>query len=293
MNERTIRKPVEIVGIGLHKGVPVRLRLEPIEEGGIRFYRIDHGVTIPAVAENVVDTRLATVLGKDGVTISTVEHLLSALSAVGIDHLRILIDNDEVPIMDGSSYPFIMLLREAGIRELSTPKKFYKIKKPVEIREGKKRVQLLPANDIRFQFEINFNHPMIGQQKYNFRFSLEEYIEEIARARTFGFLREVEYLRSIGLALGGSLENAVVLDDTTILNDSLRYPNEFVRHKILDAIGDLRLIGGNIIGEYRGIGSGHNLNHRLVLKGLEEGAIEPITIGQIPERERFLVPTIG
>jgi UDP-3-O-[3-hydroxymyristoyl] N-acetylglucosamine deacetylase len=294
MNERTISKPVEVVGIGLHKGVPVRLRLEPMEAGsGILFYRPDKGVTIPATPEYVVDTRLATTIGKGGVTISTIEHLLSAISAFGIDNLRIVVDNDEIPIMDGSSYPFVMLLREAGIRELESPKKFLKVVKPVEVREGGKVAQLLPSDDIEFKFEINFDHPMIGHQELDFKFSLPAYIEEIARARTFGFLKEVEYLRSIGLALGGSLENAIVLDETSILNDSLRYPDEFVRHKILDAIGDLRLLGGNFIGEYRGVAAGHHLNHLLTLKAVEEGALEPVTITPAKEEERFYVPALG
>jgi UDP-3-O-[3-hydroxymyristoyl] N-acetylglucosamine deacetylase len=281
MRQRTIAKPVEVVGIGLHKGVPVTLRLEPMEaDSGIHFYRSDLGVTIPATPEYVVDTRMATVLGKGEAVISTIEHLLSAITAFGIDNLRIVVDNDEIPIMDGSSYPFVMLLLEAGIRELPAPKKFYKITKEVEVREGNKFVKVRPSPQIGYQFTIKFDHPMIGKQEYYLPFSTANYVKEIARARTFGFLKEVEYLRSIGLALGGCLENAIVLDETDILNDSLRFPDEFVRHKILDAIGDMGLLGHNFIGEYSAFAGGHKLNHLLTQKLMAENAIEEITLGR-------------
>ncbi len=275
MKQRTIKKPVEIVGIGLHKGVPVKLRLEPLgENSGIVFYRSDKGVSIELSPKNVVDTKMATVLGKDGVVVSTIEHLMSAVYAFGIDNLRIVIDNDEVPIMDGSAISFVMMIKEAGIEELSENKKFIKITKEVKIEENGKFALLKPSEKISFDFEINFSHPMIGNQKYYFEFSTKNYIEEISKARTFGFLKEVQYLRSIGLALGGSLENAIVLDDKGILNDSLRFPDEFVRHKILDAIGDMSLLGNNFIGEYKAKASGHHLNHLLTKKVLEEKAYE-------------------
>ena len=286
MKERTIKKPVEVVGIGLHKGVPVRLRLEPLSEGsGIVFYRADKGVTIPLSKNNVVDTKMATVIGKDGVVISTIEHLMSAVYAFGIDNLRIVVDNDEIPILDGSSISFVMMIKEAGIEELSASKKFLKITKEVEIRDNQKFVKLSPSNSINFEFEIFFDHPMIKRQKYKFDFSTSRYIEEIARARTFGFLKEVQYLRSIGLALGGSLENAIVLDDKGILNDNLRYPNEFVRHKILDAIGDMSLIGFNFIGSYSAFAGGHHLNHLLTKKVFEEKAYEIVTFDEVKEME--------
>ena len=275
MKQRTIKKPVEIVGIGLHKGVPVKLRLEPLgENSGIVFYRSDKGVSIELSPKNVVDTKMATVLGKDGVVVSTIEHLMSAVYAFGIDNLRIVIDNDEVPIMDGSAISFVMMIKEAGIEELSENKKFIKITKEVKIEENGKFALLKPSEKISFDFEINFSHPMIGNQKYYFEFSTKNYIEEISKARTFGFLKEVQYLRSIGLALGGSLENAIELDDKGILNDSLRFPDEFVRHKILDAIGDMSLLGNNFIGEYKAKASGHHLNHLLTKKVLEEKAYE-------------------
>jgi len=278
MRQRTIQKSVSVVGIGLHKGLPVRLKLEPLtEDMGIVFYRSDKGVSIPLSYKNVVDTKMATVLGKDGVCVSTIEHLMSAIYSFGIDNLRIIIDSDEVPIMDGSSISFVMLIEEAGIEELDAPKKFIKITKEVEVKDGKKFARVKPSDSISFDFEINFSHPVIGNQKYFFNFSTKRYIEEISKARTFGFLKEVQYLRSIGLALGGSLENAIVLDDKKILNDSLRYEDEFVRHKILDAIGDMSLIGANFIGVYEAYASGHHLNHLLTKKIIEENAFSIVT----------------
>jgi UDP-3-O-[3-hydroxymyristoyl] N-acetylglucosamine deacetylase len=284
MRQRTIKKPVEVVGIGLHKGVPVKLRLEPLgENSGIVFYRSDKGISIPLKSENVVDTKMATVIGKEGVSVSTIEHLMSAVYAFGIDNLRIVIDNDEVPIMDGSAISFVMMIKEAGIEFLNASKKFIKITKEVEVRDNQKFAKIKPAKDISFDFEIFFDHPVIGRQKYKFDFSTKNYIEEIAKARTFGFLKEVQYLRSIGLALGGSLENAIVLDDKGILNDSLRFPDEFVRHKILDAIGDMSLIGYNFIGSYEAFASGHHLNHLLTKKIFELNAYEIVEFSKKEE----------
>jgi UDP-3-O-[3-hydroxymyristoyl] N-acetylglucosamine deacetylase len=278
MKQRTIKKAVEAIGTGLHKGVPVKLRLEPLgEDSGIVFYRSDKGVSIPLKPENVVDTKMATVIGKDGVSVSTVEHLMSAVYSFGIDNLRIVLDNDEVPIMDGSAISFVMMIEEAGIHRQESAKKFLRITKEVEIKDGDKFARLTPCEKINFNFEINFDHPVIGNQKYSFNFSTNNYIEEIARARTFGFLKEVQYLRSIGLALGGSLENAIVLDDKKILNDSLRFEDEFVRHKILDAIGDMSLLGMNFIGNYEAYASGHHLNHLLTEKIIGENAFEIVT----------------
>jgi len=264
MKQRTIKKAVEVVGIGLHKGVPVKLRLEPMpENSGITFYRSDKGVSIPLGIDSVVDTKMATVIGKNGVVISTIEHLMSAITAFGIDNLRIILDNDEIPIMDGSAISFCLLLKEAGIESQSENKKFIKIKKEVEVKLDGKFAKVSPSDDTNYSFKINFNHPAIGEQFYKFNFSTQNYIEEIAKARTFGFLKEVQYLRSIGLALGGSLDNAIVLDDKKILNENLRYNDEFVRHKILDAMGDMRLLGYNIIGSYDAFSSGHHVNHLL------------------------------
>ena len=271
MYQTTIKKSVELVGIGLHKGSPVKLRLEPLESNsGIVFYRSDVDVSIPLIPENVVDTKMATVIGKDGYVISTIEHLLSAVYAYGIDNLRVVVDADEVPVMDGSSASFCMLLDEAGIKELDVPKKIMIIKKDVEIKEGEKYVKLSPSPDLNYDFTIKFPHPVIQEQAYVLKFTKESYKNEIARARTFGFLHEVQYLRSKGLALGGSLENAVVLDEKKILNpEGLRFSDEFVRHKILDAIGDMSLIGMNFLGNYEAMAGSHDLNHKLTLKLLE------------------------
>jgi len=274
MKQRTIKKSVEIVGIGLHKGVPVKMILEPLEaDMGIIFYRNDEGVTIPLNPTNVVDTKMATVIGKNGVVISTIEHLLSAIYAYGIDNLRIVLDNDEIPILDGSSSGYCMLIDEVGIKELDEPKKAIRVMKEVSVEVGNKIVKLKPSNHIIYDFSINFDHPVIGEQHFRFDYSIEDYKENISRARTFGFLHEVQYLRSVGLALGGSLENAIVLDDQKILNpDGLRYDDEFVRHKILDAIGDMSLLGYTMIGEYQAIAGSHHLNHLLTKKLLEDPA---------------------
>ena len=272
--QTTIGKKVELVGIGLHKGVPVHLRLEPMESNsGIVFFRSDAGVSIPLTPSSVVDTKMATVIGKDGVFISTIEHMLSAIYAYGIDNLRVVVDADEVPVMDGSSMSFCMLLDEAGIVELDEPKKIMRIKKEVEVREGEKYVKLSPSNDLSYDFTIKFAHPVIDKQSYVLKFTKENYKKEIARARTFGFVHEVQYLRSKGLALGGSLENAVVLDDKKVLNpEGLRFTDEFVRHKILDAIGDMSLIGMNFIGNYEAFAGSHDLNHKLTMELLKDPA---------------------
>lgn len=268
MYQTTIKKPVELVGIGLHKGTPVRLRLEPLESNsGIIFYRSDVDVAIPLTPDNVVDTRMATVIGKDGVVISTIEHMLSAVYAYGIDNLRVIVDADEIPVMDGSSASFCMLLDEAGIQELDKPKRVMRIKKEVIVQEGDKYVKLSPSPDLKYDFTIKFAHPVINKQEYVLEFTKESYKKEIARARTFGFLHEVQYLRSKGLALGGTLENAIVLDEKKILNpEGLRFPDEFVRHKILDAIGDMSLIGMNFVGNYEAMAGSHDLNHKLTLE---------------------------
>lgn len=272
MYQTTIKKSVELVGIGLHKGSPVKLRLEPLEaESGIVFYRSDVDVSIPLIPDNVVDTKMATVIGKDGYVISTIEHLLSAVYAYGIDNLRVVVDADEVPVMDGSSASYCMLLDEAGILELDKPKRIMRIKKEIEVRQGDKYVKLSPAKDLSYDFTIKFPHPVIQEQAYVLNFTKQSYKEEISRARTFGFLHEVQYLRSKGLALGGSLENAIVLDEKKILNpEGLRYDDEFVRHKILDAIGDMSLIGMNFIGNYEAFAGSHDLNHQLTLELLKD-----------------------
>ena len=274
MKQLTISKSVELVGIGLHKGNPVKLRLEPLEaNSGIVFYRSDVGVSIKLEPSNVVDTKMATVIGKDGHFISTIEHLLSAVYAYGIDNLRVIVDADEIPVMDGSSASYCMLLDEAGISELDATKKILKIKKEIVVREGDKYVKLIPSNDLKYDFTIKFKHPVIDQQSYVLNFTKASYKEEISRARTFGFVHEMQYLQSKGLALGASLENAVGLDDKKVLNpEGLRYKDEFVRHKLLDAIGDMSLIGLNFIGNYEAFAGSHDLNHKLTLELLKDPA---------------------
>jgi len=268
MYQTTIKKSVELVGIGLHKGSPVRLKLEPLDaNSGIVFYRSDVDVSIPLIPSNVVDTKMATVIGKEGYVISTIEHLLSAIYAYGIDNLRVIVNADEIPVMEGSSASFCMLLDEAGVIEQDAPKRIMRIKKEIIVQEGEKYVKLSPSPDLKYDFTIKFPHPVISKQEYVLEFTKESYKNEIARARTFGFLHEVQYLRSKGLALGGSLENAIVLDEKKILNpEGLRFPDEFVRHKILDAIGDMSLIGMNFIGNYEAMAGSHDLNHKLTLE---------------------------
>ena len=281
MKQKTIKNKVEIGGGGLHKGVPVRMELEPLDSNsGIVFYRSDLGASIDLKPENVIDTTMATVLGKGEARISTIEHLLSAIHAYGIDNIRICLDNEEVPIMDGSSIGYCMLIEEAGIISQNAPKKAIAIKKPIEIQDDKKFVRVEPSERTIFDFSIDFSHPAIRQQHYKFTFSTKAYKQEIARARTFGFLHEVNYLRSIGLAKGGDLSNCIVLDESGILNkDGLRYKEEFVRHKILDAIGDMALLGMPLLGTYVSYAGSHKLNHLLTKQLLsDEKAYEIVSL---------------
>ncbi|WP_104694959.1 UDP-3-O-acyl-N-acetylglucosamine deacetylase [Helicobacter salomonis] len=290
MNERTIARSVEVVGIGLHKGVPVRMVLEPLEAGrGIVFARSDLQAQMPLSHESVVDTTMATTLAAPDnpkARISTVEHLLSAVSAYGIDNLKISVDNEEIPIMDGSAIAHCMLLDEAGIVELDTPKSFMRITQEVEVRDGPKFAKISPSSSLSFDFGINFAHPMIREQRYYFEFSRQQYKEQIARARTFGFLQEVNYLRSIGLAKGGNLNNCIVLDEHSIVNkEGLRYEEEFARHKILDAMGDLAFLGKGVIGAYCSYMGSHKLNAMLVNKVLEAQAYEVVHLSPSPQRQ--------
>lgn len=296
MKQRSIKKPVELLGIGLHKGVSVKMNLEPMGENcGIVFYRSDLGVSIPLNADNVIDTTLATVLGvldESGNTkakVSTIEHLLSAIHAYGIDNLRIILDNEEVPIMDGSAIGYCMLLEEAGIALQDAPKKALAIKKPIEVKDGEKFVRVEPSKETIFDFTIDFNHTAIKTQHYKFTYSTQKYKDEIARARTFGFLQEVNYLRSIGLAKGGNLSNCIVLDESGILNkEGLRYKEEFVRHKILDAIGDMSVLGMSLVGTYVSFAGSHKLNHFLTQKILaDSGAYEIIELPSTDESVEF------
>ena len=265
--QRTIKCDIEFTGVALHSGRNVTVKLLPASPNtGIIFKRIDlpGNPEIPAHIDYVVDTVMCTELGIGKVRIKTVEHFLSALFGLGIDNLIVKIDGCELPAMDGSSYPFIKLLLKAGIKEFDEPKKIIKITKKIEIKKKDKTVIIEPSENLTFSFFIDYNHPLIGSQMFSFDFSTENYISEISKARTFGFLKEVELLRKNNLGLGGSLENAIVLTEDGILNpEGLRYEDEFVRHKILDAIGDLSLIGLKFIGHFIGIKSGHELNYQL------------------------------
>lgn len=275
MQQRTIQKSVEVVGIGLHKGEPIKLRLEPLDiDAGIVFYREDLALNIPLSPDAVIDTRMATVIGdKEKGYISTIEHFLSAVYAYGIDNMRVVVNGNEMPIMDGSSISFCLLLDEAGIEEQNAPKKILRIKKPIEVYDGDKFVRLLPSQSARFDFKIKFDHPVIGEQSENFIFSSKGFIEEIARARTFGFAKDIQYLQSQNLALGASLQNAIGLDEHKVLNpEGLRFDNEFARHKILDAMGDMMVSGYNILAKYESFAGSHHLNYQLTSKLLADSS---------------------
>ena len=272
MQQRTIKKPVEVVGIGLHKGEPIKLRLEPLSaDAGIIFYREDLAMSIPLSPDSVIDTRMATVIGNEKGYISTIEHFLSSVYAYGIDNMRVIVDGNEMPIMDGSSISFCLLLEEAGIQEQDAPKKIISVKQPVEVSEGDKFVRLLPHDSAQFDFRIKFDHPVIGDQKEHFDFSTKNFVEEIARARTFGFAKDIQYLQSQNLALGATLQNAIGLDDHKVLNpEGLRFENEFARHKILDAMGDMMVSGHNILAKYESFAGSHDLNYKLTAKLLSD-----------------------
>lgn len=272
MRQTTIAKRVESVGIGLHKGEPIRLILEPLEANtGIILHRSDLGVSFKAEPKNVVNTQMATVVGNEKGFVSTIEHLLSAINGYGIDNIRICVDANEIPVMDGSAISFCMLLDEAGVADLDEPKRVILVRKEVEVREGNKFVKAMPSLNPKFDYSIKFDHPVIGEQRYVFEFSKSNFIKQIARARTFGFLKDLQKLQAQNLALGASLDNAVAIDDNRILNpEGLRFENEFVRHKILDAIGDLSLLGAPLLGDYVAFAGSHDLNHKLTLAVLAD-----------------------
>lgn len=269
--QRTIRKAVSCTGIGLHSGKKVLLTIKPAPpDHGIRFVRKDLSSrsVVEACFENVVDTHLCTTIGQNGTRVSTVEHLMAAFFGLGIDNARVELEGPEVPIMDGSSAPFVFLLRTAGICEQRTPKRFVIIQKPFEVREDGKSVQVRPSKELKISYTIDFTHPLLRDQHYELHFSGRDFVQEISRARTFGFLKDIQMLRENGLAMGGSLDNAIVIDDFRVLNeDGLRYRDEFVRHKILDFLGDLAILGRPVIGHFVVHKSGHALN-QAVLKSL-------------------------
>jgi UDP-3-O-[3-hydroxymyristoyl] N-acetylglucosamine deacetylase len=299
-HQRTFKQRASYEGVGLHTGERVRLTLAPAPaDSGISFVRTDlaPGVEIPALSSAVVDTVLNTSLGRGGVRIGTVEHLLAALVGCGIDTARIEVEGPEVPIGDGSGAPFVQLIQRAGIHELRAPRRFLQVKKPIVVSDGDKLVKLLPARRFRVTYTIDFQHPLISDQTYTVELDGRSFQKEIARARTFGFKRDVEKLHRAGLARGGSLENAVVVDDFHILNpEGLRFPDEFVRHKVLDAIGDLALLGMPVIGHLIAVKSGHSLNQQLVRKALAEpGAcqvVQPRAADELHELQNSLLPVL-
>src|SRR5579885_47187 len=270
IKQRTLNNIIRATGVGLHTGKKVYLTLRPAPpDTGILFRRIDLNpvVEIAARAENVGDTRLSTTLAKDGTRIATVEHLLSALAGLGIDNAYVDVSAAAVPIMDGSAGPFVFLIQSAGIQEQNAAKKFVRIKRPVKVEDGDKWARFEPFEGFKVAFAIEFDHPFFQQtSKYaEIDFSTTSFVKEVSRARTFGFMREVELLRQKNMALGGSLANAVVVDDYRVLNEEgLRYEDEFVKHKVLDAIGDLYLLGHTLIGAFHGNKSGHELNNKLL-----------------------------
>jgi UDP-3-O-[3-hydroxymyristoyl] N-acetylglucosamine deacetylase len=276
IKQRTLKNVIRATGVGLHSGEKVYLTLRPAEaNAGIVFRRIDFDepVVIPAKAENVGDTQLSTTLIQDGVRVSTVEHLLSAIAGLGIDNIFIDVSAAEVPIMDGSAGPFVFLLQSAGIEEQNAPKKYIKIKKKIKVDDGDKWASFEPFDGFKVGFSIDFEHPAFStrKQEASIDFSSTSFVKEISRARTFGFMKDIETLRERNLALGGSMDNAIVVDDYRVLNeDGLRYEDEFVKHKILDAIGDLYLLGHGLIGEFKGYKSGHELNNKLLIALLKQ-----------------------
>lgn len=270
IKQRTLRNVIRATGVGIHTGQKVYMTLRPAAvDTGIVFRRTDlaEPVDIEARAENVGDTSLSTALVRDGVRVSTVEHLLSAMAGLGIDNAFVDVSASEVPIMDGSAGPFVFLIQSAGIEEQEAPKRFIRIRKKVRVEDGDKWAQFQPFDGFKVGFSINFSHPIFTQRisKAEIDFSTTSFVKEVSRARTFGFMRDIEMLRERNLVLGGSMDNAIVLDDYRVLNeDGLRYEDEFVKHKILDAIGDLYLLGRSLIGAFYGHKSGHELNNRLL-----------------------------
>ena len=270
IRQRTLKNVIRATGVGLHTGKKIYLTLRPAAvDTGIVFRRVDldEPVEIPAREENVADTTLSTTLAKGDVRISTVEHLLSAFAGLGIDNAYVDLSAPEVPIMDGSAGPFVFLIQSAGVEEQGAPKRFVRIKRAIEVTDGDKRARFEPFEGFKVSFSIDFDHPAFkGKSKEaSVDFSTTSFVKEISRARTFGFMRDLERLREMNLVLGGSLNNAIVVDDYRVLNeDGLRYEDEFVKHKVLDAIGDLYLLGHSLIGAFSGYKSGHALNNRLL-----------------------------
>jgi UDP-3-O-[3-hydroxymyristoyl] N-acetylglucosamine deacetylase len=269
--QHTLKRQISCAGIGLHSGQKVTLTLKPAPaDSGIRFRRTDLGVEIPASVDNVSAVQYATVLGRDGATVETVEHLLAALVASGIDNVVVELSQREVPIMDGSSAPFLFLLQEAGVKRQGAARRYLKVLKPLQVTSGDKRIAVYPSDHFKVSYTISFDHPLLRHQTRTERITEQTFTEHIASARTFGFLKEVEWLRQQGLALGGSLENAIVIGDTGALN-ALRFEDEFVRHKILDVVGDLALVGYPMLGHVVAHRAGHAMHTELGRAILADG----------------------
>jgi len=289
LRQRTLKTLVRATGVGLHSGAKVTLVLRPAApDSGIRFHRVDLDPPVELKADPfaVGDTRMASCLEKEGAKLSTVEHLMSALAGLGIDNLHVDVDAEEIPVMDGSAAPFVFLLRSAGIVEQNAPKRFMRVKKTVEVQDGDKWARLSPYDGFRLEFSIQFNHPAVDKTgaRVSMDFADESYVRDIARARTFGFTQDVEAMRAQGLALGGSLENAIVMDEYRVLNaEGLRLPDEFVRHKVLDAIGDLYLVGAPLLAMFSAHKSGHALNNRLLRALLADATAWEWTAFERPE----------
>jgi UDP-3-O-[3-hydroxymyristoyl] N-acetylglucosamine deacetylase len=295
IKQRTLKNLIRATGVGLHTGEKVYLTLRPAApNSGIVFRRIDlePPVEIKAAPYAVGDTRLSSCLEKDGVRISTVEHLMSALAGLGVDNAYVDVTAPEVPIMDGSAGPFVFLLQSAGIEEQQAAKKFIRVLKSVEVREGDKYVRFEPHNGFKLDISIDFDHPVVERSRKSvcIDFANTSYVKAVSRARTFGFMQDVENMRSQGLALGGSLDNAIVMDEYRVLNsDGLRYDDEFVKHKVLDAIGDLYLLGHPLIGAFSGHKSGHALNNQLLRRLLEDRqAWEYTSFDRVEDAPAFL-----
>src|SRR5437867_13234267 len=270
--QRTLKRKISCVGIGLHSGNKVTLSLKPApSDFGIRFRRTDlGGVEIPATVHHLAGINYATGLSRDSGTVDTVEHLLAALVSLGIDNVIVELNHPEVPIMDGSAAPFVYLINEAGVKRLTSPRRYLKVLRPISLSRGDKRIAVYPSEHFKVTYSIAFEHPLIRHQSRTMRITEETFVEEIAPARTFGFLKEVEMLRQRGLALGGSLDNAIVLGETGVLNNALRFEDEFVRHKILDVIGDLSLVGHPVVGHLVAHRGGHALHTAFAARILEE-----------------------
>jgi len=289
LGQRTLKNSIRASGVGLHTGKKVLMTLRPAApDTGIVFRRVDLPVPvdIPAHAENVGETTLGTTLVHGDAKVSTVEHLLSAFAGLGIDNAIVEVSASEVPIMDGSAGPFVFLLQSAGLAEQGVPKRFVRIRRIVRVEDGDKWAEFRPFDGFKVNFELEFDHPVFRRhaQRASMDFSTTSFLKEVSRARTFGFMRDIEMLRSQNLALGGTMDNAIVMDDYRVLNDDgLRYEDEFVKHKILDAIGDLYLLGHSLIGEFSGFKSGHALNNRLLRALLADRAAWESVVFEKPE----------